>query len=34
MHADHVSDRLRLAADQVVKRADLEAKIESLKSRL
>jgi len=33
-NADHVSDRLRLAADQVVKRADLEAKIENLKSRL
>lgn len=32
--ADHVSDRLRLAADQVVKRADLEAKIEDLKSHL
>jgi uncharacterized protein YhaN len=32
--ADHVSDQLRLAADQVVKRADLEAKIENLKSRL
>jgi len=32
--ADHVSDRLRLAADQVVKRADLEAKIENLDSRL
>jgi len=31
--ADQVSDRLRLAADQVVKRADLEAKIENLKSR-
>ena len=31
--ADNVSDRLRLAADQVVKRADLEAKIENLKSR-
>ncbi|MDY6837389.1 MAG: AAA family ATPase [Thermodesulfobacteriota bacterium] len=31
--ADHVSDRLRLAADQVVKRADLEAKTSSLKSR-
>ena len=31
--ADHVSDRLRLAADQVVKRADLEAKIENLESR-
>jgi uncharacterized protein YhaN len=31
--ADHLSDRLRLAADQVVKRADLEAKIDHLKSR-
>ena len=31
--ADHVSDRLRLAADQVAKRANLEAKIENLKSR-
>ncbi len=31
--ADHVSDRLRLAADRVVKRANLEAKIENLKSR-
>ncbi len=31
--ADHVSDRLRLAADQVVKRADFETKIENLKSR-
>jgi uncharacterized protein YhaN len=31
--ADLVSDRLRLTADQVVKRADLEAKIENLKSR-
>ena len=31
--ADHVSDRLRLAADQVVKRADLEAQIENLTSR-
>ncbi|MGD8662718.1 MAG: AAA family ATPase [Desulfobacterales bacterium] len=31
--ADQVSDRLRLAADQVVKRANLEAKIENLKSR-
>ena len=31
--ADNVSDRMRLAADQVVKRADLEAKIEHLKSR-
>jgi uncharacterized protein YhaN len=32
--ADHVSDRLRLAADQVVKRAGLEAKLENLKSSL
>ena len=32
--ADHVSDRLRLSADQVVKRADIEAKIENLNSRL
>jgi len=32
--ADHVSDQLRLAADQVVKRADLEARIENLKSYL
>ncbi|MCP4605365.1 MAG: AAA family ATPase, partial [Proteobacteria bacterium] len=32
--ADHISDRLRLDADQVVKRADLEAKIENLKSLL
>ena len=32
--ADHVSDQLRLTADQVVKRADFEAKIENLKSRL
>ena len=31
--ADNVSDQLRLAADQVVKRADLEAEIEKLKSR-
>ncbi|MBU0992579.1 MAG: AAA family ATPase [Proteobacteria bacterium] len=31
--ADDVSDQLRSAADQVVKRADLEAKIENLKSR-
>ncbi len=31
--ADKVSDRMRLAADQVVKRAALEAKIENLKSR-
>ena len=33
-NADHVSDRLRLAADQVVKRAGLEVKLENLKSRL
>ena len=32
--ADHVSDRLRLDADHVVKRADLETKIEDLRSRL
>lgn len=32
--ADQVSDRLRAAADQVVKRANLEAKIEGVKSRL
>jgi uncharacterized protein YhaN len=32
--ADHISDRLRLASDKVVKRADLEAKIEDLKARL
>lgn len=32
--ADHLSDQLRLAADQVVKRADIETKIEDLKSRL
>jgi uncharacterized protein YhaN len=32
--ADHLADRLRLAADKVVKRADLEAKIENLNSRL
>ncbi len=31
--ADQVSDRLRLAADQVAKRANLEAKIKNLKSR-
>jgi uncharacterized protein YhaN len=31
--ADQLSDRLRFAADQVAKRADLEAKIENLKSR-
>jgi len=28
--ADHLSDQMRLAADQVVKRAELEAKLESL----
>ena len=32
--ADHLSDRLRLDADQVVKRADLEGKIDALKSHL
>ena len=32
--ADHVSDRLRLDADKVVKRADLETKIETLESRI
>jgi uncharacterized protein YhaN len=32
--ADHISDQLRLASDQVVKRADLETKIEGLKARL
>lgn len=32
--ADHISDRLRLNADQVVKRAELEAKIESLTFRI
>ena len=32
--ADHVSDRLRMGADQVVKRADLEAKVEDLKARV
>ncbi len=32
--ADHLSDQLRLASDKVVKRADLEAKIEDLKFRL
>ena len=32
--ADHISDQLRLASDKVVKRADLEAKIEDLKARL
>ncbi len=32
--ADHISDRLRLDADQVVKRAELEAKIEDMTSRI
>jgi len=32
--ADHVSDRLRMEADQVVKRAELESKIETLQSRI
>jgi len=32
--SDHLADRLRLAADKVVKRADLEAKIENLNTRL
>lgn len=32
--ADDISDRLRLATDQVVKRANLETKIENIKSRL
>ena len=32
--ADYMADQLRLAADQVVKRADLEATIDSLGSRL
>lgn len=32
--ADNISDRLRLDADQVVKRAELEAKIDSMASRL
>ena len=32
--ADHLSDQLRSASDKVVKRADLEAKIEDLKVRL
>ncbi len=31
---DHVSDRLRLDADQVVKRADLEARIQELRMRM
>ena len=33
-NADHVSDRLRLASDHVVKRADFESKIKDLNSRL
>ena len=32
--ADRISDRLRLDADQVVKRADLEAKIDHMTSRI
>ncbi|MGQ3684243.1 MAG: AAA family ATPase [Candidatus Loosdrechtia sp.] len=32
--ADHISDRLRMEADQVVKRAELESKIETLQSRI
>ncbi|MFO8089271.1 MAG: AAA family ATPase [Desulfatiglandaceae bacterium] len=32
--ADHISDQLRLASDQVVKRADFEVRKEALKSRL
>lgn len=32
--ADHVADQIRLAADQVLKRADLEAAIEHLKRRV
>ncbi len=32
--ADNISDRLRLDADQVVKRAELESKIDSMASRL
>ncbi|WP_020589943.1 YhaN family protein [Desulfobacter curvatus] len=34
MQADNISDRLRLNADQVVKRAELEAKIDDLTSRI
>jgi len=33
-HADYVSDRLRMDADQVVKRAELESKTETLQSRI
>jgi len=32
--ADHISDRLRMDADKVVRRAELESKIESLQSRI
>jgi uncharacterized protein YhaN len=32
--ADHIADQLRLAADQVVKRADFEARKKGLKSRI
>ena len=32
--ADHVSDRLRMEADAVVKRAELESKVEALRSRI
>lgn len=32
--ADHLADQIRLAADRVLKRADLEAKIEHLERRL
>ncbi len=31
---DHISDRLRMEADQVVKRAEIESKIETLQSRI
>ncbi|MBU0654539.1 MAG: AAA family ATPase [Gammaproteobacteria bacterium] len=34
MDADHIADRLRLEADQVVKRTDLEIKLKTLDSRL
>ena len=33
-HADRMSDRLRIDADQVVKRAELEATLEKLQSRM
>jgi len=32
-HADHISDRLRIDADQVVRRAELELKIENIQLR-